>query len=442
MATEILLPAMGEGIIEATLIQWMKNVGDPVAIDEPIAEVATDKVNSEVNSTVSGIFAKQLYNVNDVIPVGKPFAIVSVDGKVGDIVAVAPVVNTPPAPVVEAPKEDIKGEDIPFVPTLENTNNTNGEDANFFSPLVLNIAKEEGISKAELSAIKGTGTNGRVTKDDLKAYLTNRSSAPIALVNTTSETNILDVKVAPPQGVSAKPTGNVEVVEMDRMRKLIADHMIMSKKTSPHVCSFIEVDMTNVVIWRNKVKNQFKAKYNENLTFMPIITEAVVKAIKDFPMINASVDGSNIIIKKDINIGIAAALPSGNLIVPVIKAADQLNTLGLCKSINDLAGRARTNKLKPDETNGGTYTISNVGSFGTLFAVPIINQPQVAILALGAIVKKPVVLELEDGDVIGIRSMMFMSHAYDHRIIDGALGGMFIQRVKEYLEGFDMKKEI
>ncbi len=438
-AIEIIMPAMGEGIIEATLIKWLKNEGDAVAIDENIAEVATDKVNSEVPSNFAGILVKKLYQENDVVPVGKAFALVSADGSMD-------VATTPKQaePIVSTKVENAVQPIIESKPAVESipAHAEQKPTDQFYSPLVMNIAKEEGISMSELGAIKGTGANQRVTKTDILDYVKQRGNQqPNAKQSTKEEENILDIKTAGASPV-AKIGDNVEIVEMDRMRKLIADHMVKSLQISPHVSSFVEADLSNVVAWRIKMKKVFKERYNENLTFMPIFVEAIAKAIKDFPMINSSLEGNNILIKRDINIGIAAALPSGNLIVPVIKNADQLNLLGLCKKINDLAARARTNKLKPEEIQGGTYTISNLGTFGNLLGTPIINQPQVAILAVGAIVKRPVVIEREDGDFIGIRSMMYLSHSYDHRVIDGYIGGSFVKRVAEYLEGFDIKREI
>lgn len=439
-AIEIIMPAMGEGIIEATLIKWMKNEGDAVKVDENLVEVATDKVNSEVPSSTAGILIKKLYGENDMIPVGKPFAIVSTDGST-DVPAPQPKVEVKEEPIV-------KKEVVPFTETItakvETPAMVKQGDA-FFSPLVLNISKEEGISMQELQTIPGTGASGRVTKQDILLYLKTRGSQPVAPAQKAApvaeEKNVLDIPTQTKSDV-AKFGNNVEVVEMDRMRKLIADYMVKSLQVSAHVTSFVEVDMTNIVHWRNKMKNGFKQKYGENLTFMPIFVEAIVKAIKDFPIINSSVEGDQIIMKKDINIGIAAALPNGNLIVPVVKNADQLNLLGLCKQINDLAGRSRTNKLKPEEIQGGTYTLSNLGTFGNLLGTPIINQPQVAIMAVGAITKKPVVIESDEGDFIGIRSMMYLSHSYDHRIIDGYAGGSFVKRVAEYLESFDVNREV
>lgn len=436
---EILLPAMGEGIIEATLISWMKSEGDNVSMDENLIEVATDKVNSEVPSTVSGVLHKKLFNDNDVIAVGKPFAIISTGGDASP----APSEKTVEQPKIkeeipvkienEAPKAIIEIKTIDPLKTDK-----------FLSPLVQNIAKEEGLTTEDLEAIIGSGKEGRITKDDILAYIGSKSNNP-------KKETIQDV-IAPPKTEVKEPVslasntsnsnGDSNIVPMDRMRKLIADHMIKSIQTSAHVCSFIEADVTNMVAWRNKHKNKFKEKYGENLTFTPILIEAIAKALLEFPILTASLDGNNIIYKKDINIGMAAALPDGNLIVPVIKNADMLNMLGLAKKVNDLGARAKKNQLKPDEIQGGTYTMTNLGSFGNLFGTPIINQPQVAILGVGAIVKKPVVIEMNGQDSIAIRSMMYLSHSYDHRVIDGFVGGTFVKRVAEILEGFDMNREI
>lgn len=446
---EVLLPAMGEGIIEATLISWVKNEGDAVAIDENLIEVATDKVNSEVPSTAAGILHKKLFANNDVIPVGKPFAIISTDGEETPIAVVEPKAETPQ---LELKKEDVVQQEVAKIE--QNVSNLttiiqNTEDR-FYSPLVINIAKEESISQAELDSIIGTGQQGRVTKDDILSYIQNRGKTVVVPPTNTSSNSIVTQNIenkvnTPPTEKNETPIDfgpNVEVQKMDRMRKLIGEHMIKSVQTSPHVCSFIEADMTNIVIWRNKVKNKFKEKYGEGLTYTPILIEAIAKALLEFPMINASVDGDRILLKKDINIGMAAALPDGNLIVPVIKNADMLNLLGLAKKVNDLGSRAKKGKLMPDEIQGGTYTMTNLGSFGNLFGTPIINQPQVAILGVGAIVKKPVVVECDGNDTIAIRSMMYLSHSYDHRIVDGMLGGTFVKRVAEILEAFDVNRDI
>jgi 2-oxoglutarate dehydrogenase E2 component (dihydrolipoamide succinyltransferase) len=434
---------MGEGIIEATLISWMKNEGDTVAIDENLIEVATDKVNSEVPSTAVGVLHKKLFSENEIISVGKPFAILSTSGSEE---------NTSAAIIAEKKVEDLVKTEIaqiesnisPPVVLISN------EDR-FYSPLVMNMAKEEGISQAELDSISGTGQSGRVTKDDMILYLKSRTTAlpEKQILSTSVKTSVeagnqKNVFESNPEKINTPIDfgPNVEVQKMDRMRKLIGEHMMKSVQTSAHVCSFVEADMTNVVLWRNKVKTKFKEKYGENLTFTPILIEAIAKALIEFPMINSSIEGGNILLKKEINIGMAAALPDGNLIVPVIKNADMLNLLGLAKKVNDLGQRAKKNQLKPDEIQGGTYTMTNLGSFGNLFGTPIINQPQVAILGVGAIVKKPIVVESPEGDTIGIRSMMYLSHSYDHRVVDGMLGGTFVKRLAEILEGFDVNREL
>lgn len=428
---ELLLPKMGESVAEATVIKWVKQPGDMIALDDTILEIATDKVDSEVPSPVAGKLVKTLFNVDDVVQVGTVIAIIETEG--GNVEPLNQVETTPvkEAPVA-APVQNQNAQNSTVV-------TTDNSSSKFYSPLVKSIAAQENIPLSELDQLVGTGSEGRLTKDDLLAYLKNKGqqSAPSATP--------APVSAAPAKEVS-KPvisvSGGDEIVEMDRMRKIIADHMVMSKQTSPHVTSFVEADVTNIVNWRDKIKNSFEKRENEKITFTPIFIEAVAKAIKDFPMINISVSGNQIIKKKDINIGMAAALPSGNLIVPVIKNADQLNLFGITKSVNDLANRARGGKLKPDETQGGTFTITNVGSFGNVMGTPIINQPQVAILAVGAIKKKPAVLETAHGDVIAIRHMMFLSLSYDHRVVDGSLGGMFVRRVADYLENFDVKREL
>ncbi len=437
---ELLLPKMGESVAEATIIKWVKSEGEAVKADEPIIEIATDKVDSEVPSPEDGVLLKCLVKEGDVVQVGQPIAIIQTGAAEAPVVAVAPVAaTTAPAAVPMA--------DIPFVPAAEASAPIVSGDR-FYSPLVKNMAKSEGITQAELDAIPGTGQGGRVTKDDLKNYLSTRGQkpavsapAPVATAPSAPAPEAAPAKEAPKKA-SISVNGNDEIVQMDRMRKLIADHMVMSKHVSPHVTSYVEADMTNVVMWREKVKKSFETKEKTKLTFTPIFIEAVAKAIKDFPGVNASVDGDKIILRGDINIGMATALPSGNLIVPVIKNADQLNLVGIAKKVNDLADRARNNKLSPDEIQGGTYTLTNVGSFGNVMGTPIINQPQVAILAVGAIRKKPAVIETPAGDFIGIRHMMFLSHSYDHRIVDGALGGMFVRRVADYLENWDVNRDI
>jgi 2-oxoglutarate dehydrogenase E2 component (dihydrolipoamide succinyltransferase) len=440
---EVLLPAMGEGIIEATLISWMKNEGDTVAIDENLIEVATDKVNSEVPSTAIGVLHKRLFSENEIISVGKPFAILSTGGS--EEQAPAPILSEKKVEdLVKTEVAQIESNISPPVVLISN------EDR-FYSPLVMNMAKEEGISQAELDSISGTGQSGRVTKDDMILYLKSRTTAlpEKQILSTSVKTSVeagnqKNVFESNPEKINTPIDfgPNVEVQKMDRMRKLIGEHMMKSVQTSAHVCSFVEADMTNIVLWRNKVKTKFKEKYGENLTFTPILIEAIAKALIEFPMINSSIDGENILLKKEINIGMAAALPDGNLIVPVIKNADMLNLLGLAKKVNDLGQRAKKNQLKPDEIQGGTYTMTNLGSFGNLFGTPIINQPQVAILGVGAIVKKPIVVESPEGDTIGIRSMMYLSHSYDHRVVDGMLGGTFVKRLAEILEGFDVNREL
>ncbi len=421
---------MGESITEATILKWLKKEGDVVKLDEAVLEIATDKVDSEVPSPVGGVLQKLLYKEGEVVAVGKAVAVLETDA----------AATAAPAPKAEnkVVKTEIKA------PKAETTSVPIASDR-FYSPLVLNIARQEGISMAELEALPGTGAEGRVTKKDVLTYVQNRTTGN-AEASKPAELRVAPVAEAKPEEtkvVAAKSySGNVEIIEMDRMRRLIADNMVKSKRTSAHVTSFVEADVTNIVLWRNKMKKKFNDLYGENLTFTPIFIEAVVKALRDFPLVNSSVDGTNIVVKKDINVGMAAALPSGNLIVPVIKNADLLNIVGIAKKVNDLAGRARLGKLKPEEIDGGTYTVSNVGTFGNVMGTPVIMQPQVAILATGAIKKKPVVIETEQGDTIGIRHMMFLSHSYDHRIIDGALGGTFVRRVADYLENFDTNRDI
>ncbi|HRX24070.1 MAG TPA: dihydrolipoamide acetyltransferase family protein [Chitinophagales bacterium] len=448
--SELIMPKMGESIMEATILKWLKKEGDAVALDEAVLEIATDKVDSEVPSPFEGVISKILYQEGDVVEVGKPIAIISGEG--GETVIEAQPVEKPvqqQAPVVQ---ETIVRETS--APVQHTTVQSNAGDANrFYSPLVLNIARQEGVSMAELENIPGTGKDSRVTKADILAWVRNKTNGTVQQQTTTV---VEEVKQEAPvtQTVEKKETtvqtntstsvvgGNVEIVEMDRMRKLIADHMVMSKHTSPHVTSFVEVDMTNIVEWRNRIKKRFEEREGQKITYTPIFIEAVTKAIKEFPGVNVSVDGYNILYKKDINIGMAAALPSGNLIVPVIKNADRMNLVGLTATVNDLASRARQNKLKPEEIQGGTFTLTNVGSFGSIMGTPVINQPQVAILAVGAIKKRPMVLETPQGDVIGIRHMMYMSMSYDHRVVDGMMGGSFLNRVAQLLEGFDPNRDV
>lgn len=440
---ELIMPKMGESVAEATIIKWLKNEGDKIAMDEPVLEIATDKVDSEIPSTTEGTLIKRLFNEGDVVQVGKAIAIISTDANA--TAEKAPEVKTPTANQNNTVKE------VAAAPVKEVLNiEKNSASGKFYSPLVRNIAKEEGISMNELDSINGTGANGRVTKNDILAYIPNKGKQTAAEPQKQAETQVQVVKENTPATNNAAPAQHKpaiavnagdEIIEMDRMRKLIADHMVMSVQTSPHVTSFVEADVTNIVLWRDKVKKNFEKREGEKLTFTPIFIEALVKAIKDFPMINISLDGTKIIKRKNINIGMAAALPSGNLIVPVIKNADNLNLVGITKQVNDLASRARAGKLSPDDIQGGTYTISNVGSFGNVMGTPIINQPQVAIMAVGAIKKKPAVIETEHGDLIGIRHFMFLSHSYDHRVVDGSLGGQFVRRVADYLEQWDINRE-
>lgn len=435
---ELLMPKMGESIMEATILKWLKKPGDSIALDEAVLEIATDKVDSEVPSPVAGILGELLFKEGDVVPVGGVLAVIETEGGVQ--------VATAPAPVAAAMPTETAALASAVIAKVEQP-----AGGRFYSPLVLNIASQEGIGMQELEAIAGTGNEGRVTKKDILQYVADKKAGKVAAPAAQAPAPAAAVAVPAPVAESAPivpkapastPTGNVEIMEMDRMRRMIAENMVASKRIAAHVTSFVEADMTNVVMWRDKVKKEFEKRYGEKLTFTPIFIEAAVKAIQDFPMINVSVDGNNLIIKKDINIGMAAALPSGNLIVPVIHNADQYNLAGLAKRVNDLANRARINKLKPDEIQGGTYTISNVGSFGNVMGTPIIPQPQVAIMAVGAIRKKPAVIETEAGDLIGIRSMMFLSHSYDHRVVDGALGGMFVRRMADYLEQWDINRPI
>ncbi len=440
---ELLMPKMGESITEATILKWLKKEGESIALDEAVLEIATDKVDSEVPSPVAGTLVSIQFKEGDVVPVGAVLAKIETEAgaAISPSPAVAAPVAAPVAPVAAAmPAETAALSNAMTQPVAVSGNR-------FYSPLVLNIAAQEGIGMTELEALPGTGNEGRVTKKDILAYVAARKSGQPAVTATPAAAPApVAAAAAPAAAPSAAPAvsvgGNVEIIEMDRMRKMIAENMVASKRISAHVTSFVEADLTNVVNWREKVKKEFEKRYNEKLTFTPIFIECIVRAIKDFPMINISVDANNIIVKKDINVGMAAALPSGNLIVPVIHNADQYNLAGLAKRVNDLADRARKNKLKPDEIQGGTYTVSNVGTFGNVMGTPIIPQPQVAILAVGAIRKKPAVIETPEGDFIGIRQMMFLSHSYDHRVVDGALGGMFVRRVADYLEQWDMNREL
>ena len=481
---QLLLPKMGESVAEATIIKWSKAVGDMIDADETVMEIATDKVDSEVPSPVSGKLLEQLCGENDVVQVGSVIAIIDTGGEEekGEVAApvavVAPVAE--PNPVAEVIEEPVAApENIPGIEQLQakpvvaqEIIEGNRSSGRFYSPLVKNIAAQEGFTLEELDQIPGTGAEGRLTKDDLLNYIQNPAAYKAANTPSTTleqpkeEPKVIEIAPEPvqPEPVKQEPvvqkpveqapqpepkpapavsvSGGDEIIEMDRMRRLIADHMVMSKQTSPHVTSFIEADVTNVVQWRDKVKSTFEKKEGEKITFTPIFIEAVARAIRDFPLVNVSVSGNQIIKKANINIGMATALPSGNLIVPVIKKADELNLVGLTKAVNDLANRARNNKLLPDEVKDGTFTITNVGSFGNVMGTPIINQPQVAILAVGAIKKKPAVIETPQGDMIAIRHMMFLSLSYDHRVVDGALGGTFLRRIADYLEKWDINRTV
>ena len=420
---ELKLPSMGESVAEATITNWLKKVGDPIEAEETIAEVATDKVDSEVPCEVSGIVAEILFKVDEVVKVGQVMAIIETEAEANAPQATAEI------PTIQQTAKNLTQQIAEIKETLAAPIDFSSSER-FYSPLVKNIAKKEGITLDELNHIQGTGLNNRVTKDDILGYLAHRTQAPITSTSPIFATT-----------TSSFVEGD-ERIEMSRMGKLIAEHMTMSKQTSAHVQSFTEVDVTRIWQWRNKVKKVFEAREGEKITFTPIFMEAVAKALVDFPMMNISVEGNTIIKKKHINIGMATALPDGNLIVPVIKNADALNLRGMVRTVNDLAVRARAGQLKPDEVKDGTYTVTNIGSFGTLFGTPIINQPQVGILAIGAICKVPAVIETPEGDVIGIRYKLMLSHSYDHRVVNGALGGMFVQRVAEYLEKWDMNRNI
>ncbi len=438
---ELIMPKMGESVSEATIISWNKNIGDLIEIDETIIEIATDKVDSEVPSTHEGKLIEMLFSIDDVVQVGQPFAVLETEDneeKEENHISSKTAKDVNNTTNIEDKKTDNAEEKIaPII--IKNT-----EDK-FYSPLVRSMAQKEGIKKEELDTINGTGNNGRVTKSDMITYIENKKlptqekkEKAKEVEKQTTSTPVANNNIVE----NLNNQKNTEIIEMDRMRKIISSHMTMSKATSAHITSFVEADMTNIVNWRNSVKEEFKQKEGQNITFTPIIIEAMAKAVKDFPMINVSVDGTNIHVHKNVNIGMAAALPDGNLIVPVIKECQHKNLIGITKSVNDLAIRARAGQLKPDEIQDGTITMTNVGSFGNLMGTPIINQPQVAIMACGIIKKKPVVLETENGDVIAIRHMMFLSLSYDHRVVDGALGGQFVRRVADYLEKFDHKQVI
>lgn len=447
---EIRLPKMGESVTEATITNWLKNVGDQVAMDEPLVEVATDKVDNELPSEAAGTLIQILFEKDQVAQVGDVIAILSTGGD--------SIIET------SAPSKDI-AEDLNIKTDSTQVSSTisdhsastnlekNGPSGKFYSPLVRSIAEKEGVSMQELEQLNGSGQAGRVTKKDILDFVQNRSTGHVQplkvdeknatkTATSTVPTPVESSSVAHIKGPVVLPNPGDEIIEMDRMRKIIAEHMVMSKHVSPHVTSYVEADMTAIVNWRNSVKKDFLTREGENITFTPIIIESIVKAIKDFPMINISVSGTTIIKRKDINIGMATALPSGNLIVPVIKNADRMNLVGLTKSVNEMANNARNNKLKPEDIQGGTFTVTNVGTFGNVMGTPIINQPQVAILALGAIRKVPAVIETADGDFIGIRHKMYLSHSYDHRVVDGSLGGQFVRRVADYLEQFDPNREL
>lgn len=435
---DLIMPKLGESIMEATVLKWHKQPGDTVKMDETVLEIATDKVDSEVPSTAEGVIEEILFQVNDVVPIGTAIARIRT-GAAEPAPTSAPVTTAPvqqAAVVVEAAQ--------PVARPVAVTSN-NGSSNRFYSPLVLNIAASEGVSMTELETLPGTGNEGRVTKKDILQYISDRKSGQQPVVKATEMVIPLSKVEAPQPAPAQQPittySGNVEVIEMDRMRKLIADHMVRSKQTSPHVTSFTEADVTNLVMWRDRVKKDFEKREGTKITFTPLFIEAIVRCIKKFPLINCSLDGNNIIIKKDINIGMATALPSGNLIVPVIKSADQLNLVGLTRQVNGLADAARNGKLKVDDTQGGTFTLTNVGTFGSLMGTPIINQPQVAIMAVGAIKKRPVVIETPAGDSIAIRHMMYLSMSYDHRIVDGSLGATFLTAVARELENFNAERE-
>src|SRR5688572_15549600 len=449
---DLVMPKLGESIMEATILKWHKQPGDPVSMDETVLEIATDKVDSEVPSTAAGVMTEILFNVNDVVPVGSVIARIKTGAE--ETVSARPAPAQPKVETREPQMETV----AEIVSTHQTTNyrppTTNGSSNRFYSPLVLNIAASEGVSMSELENIPGTGNEGRVTKKDILQYVSERKSGARS---QKSEAGSRKSEVGSHQEVSIVKespsftshdsrlttyTGNVEIIEMDRMRRLIAEHMVRSKHTSPHVTSFVEADVTSLVQWRDKVKKDFEKREGTKITFTPLFIEAIVRCIKKFPLVNCSLDGDKIIIKKDINIGMATALPNGNLIVPVIRNADQLNLVGLAKQVNALADNARNNKLRADDTSGGTFTLTNVGTFGSLMGTPIINQPQVAILAVGAIKKRPVVIETAQGDSIAIRHMMYLSLSYDHRIVDGSLGATFLTSVAKELENFNGDREI
>jgi 2-oxoglutarate dehydrogenase E2 component (dihydrolipoamide succinyltransferase) len=440
---ELIMPKLGESVMEATILSWEKKVGDTIELDENVLTIATDKVDTEVPSPVAGVLAEILFAEGSVIPIGTAIAVIETAAAENTVKASPAIASSAIASVAATAVEKIEKTAVA----------DNGTATRFYSPLVKSIAKEEQVSMAELEKLDGSGLGGRVTKDDLLGYLSQRSTA------TTTKIETATIVAAPVKQAATTPSNtgsytppsfnlpaidksNAEIIEMDRMRRLIADHMVMSKHVSPHVASFVEIDVTNMVQWREKNKKAFEQKYGEKITFTPLFIEAIVRALQDFPMINISVEGTNIIRHKSFHVGMATALPSGNLIVPVIRSAETLNLVGLTKQVNDLANRARISKLRPDEIQGGTFTVTNVGGSGSVMGLPIINQPQVAILALGAIRKKPAVIETEYGDLIAVRQMMFLSLSYDHRVVDGMLGGSFLRRVGDYLEAFDSNRSI
>lgn len=445
---DLIMPKLGESITEATILKWQKKPGDAVKQDETVLEIATDKVDSEVPSTAEGTIKEILFNVNDIVPVGTAIARIETVAE--------EIQKSVYKPAPEETEEAAMAEEVPYIPAVKYTPaSSNGNNVNrFYSPLVLNIAGSEGIGLGELEAIAGTGNEGRVTKKDILQYVEDKKSGIITARPKTEtaaaalpaestakkETSTTEIPVAKTAPLTDYSGANVEIIEMDRMRKLIAKHMVDSKNTSPHVTSFAEADVTNMVMWREKYKKDFEQRENTKLTFTPLFIECVVRVMKKYPIINSSVDGERIIIKKDFNIGMATALPNGNLIVPVIRNADYLNLVGLSKQVNTLADNARNNRLRPDDTQGGTFTLTNVGTFGSLMGTPIINQPQVAILAVGIIKKRPVVIETEQGDTIGIRHMMYLSLSYDHRIVDGSTGASFLTAVAKEMEGWSMEK--
>jgi 2-oxoglutarate dehydrogenase E2 component (dihydrolipoamide succinyltransferase) len=437
---ELIMPKLGESVTEATILTWEKQVGDTIEMDENVVVIATDKVDTEVPSPVEGKLVEILFQEGDTVAVGSAIAVIETDSAAA-VQASPAIAETSPSNEAKQPVAQNNG----AVATASANLDTSSSNR-FYSPLVKSIAKEEGIALEELERIAGTGKDSRVTKSDMLVYLDNRGDAPVVAKTTApaAKANNTNNTVAAPQFKTppVSRSGNVEIIEMDRMRRLTADHMVMSKHVSPHVTSFVEADVTDLVNWRNRVKKEFLERHGEKITFTPIFMEAVVKAIQDYPMVNVAIDGNEIVRYKDINLGMATALPSGNLIVPVIKNAENLNMVGLTKNVNDLANRARSNKLRPDEIQGGTFTLTNVGTFGNVMGTPIISQPQVAILAVGAIRKKPAVVETEYGDVIAIRHMMFLSLSYDHRVVDGILGGSFLRRIADYLEQFDATRSI